>query len=331
MTLRILISGNLGGTNVGDSFAHAARSLGMDVRVAELNRAFAGSKPWRVFCRYFLSRRPPSWRSYNRFVQAELTAFRPHLFLTTGVSPVSSESLACATAIQAKSVNYPTDDPWNPGHHSPRYLRTIPCYDVIYTPRQSNADDFRRAAAKRVEYLPFAYDSRFARPLPVPAGFDVPDVLFVGGADADRFSLLRPVVSSGLKLAIYGDYWGKNPAFQPFWRGLKGPDDICVATRATKINLCLVRRQNRDGHVMRSYEIPAIGGCILAEDTTEHRELYGDTAEYFANSSDIIVKAKYLRENEPLRKRLAVQANQRILNGKNTYSDRLQQIIGQVT
>jgi spore maturation protein CgeB len=312
---------------VGDSFAHAARSLGLEVRVSETHLAYTGSKPWRAFCRYFLKGRPPSWRVFNKVVQSELAAFRPNVFLTTGVSPVSSETLKCAEAIGAKCYNYPTDDPWNPNHLSPRYLHSIAHYDVIFTPRRSNFDDFRAAGAKRIEFLPFAYDPRFARPVPIPAGFESPDVLFVGGGDADRIALMLPLISADLTLAIYGSYWGNNPLIQQSLRGQREPDEICRATRAAKINVCLVRRQNRDGHVMRSYEIPAIGGCVLAEDTSDHREMFGESAVYFSNARDLVAQAKRLRDDEAIRTTLASNAHRLILEGRNTYTDRLQSIL----
>lgn len=326
MSLRLLISGNLGGTNVGDSFAHAARSLGFEVRVVEMTKAFEGSLFWRTFCRHALKRRPASWGSYNRLIQHELDTFRPHLFLTTGVSPVSAESLKWASSIGAKCVNYPTDDPWNPNHLSPRYLRSVEHYDVVFTPRHSNMDDFHKVKAKRVEFLPFAYDARFARPVPIPDGFESPDLLFVGGGDADRVAFMRPLVEAGLTVAIYGSNWGNDPLLKPTLRGQAGPEDICRATLAAKINVCLVRRQNRDGHVMRSYEIPAIGGFALTEDTPDHRDMFKNTAAYFSGKNDLVEQAKQLCNSVSIRQDMALHSQRLILGGKNTYIDRLQSI-----
>ena len=59
---------------------------------------------------------------------------------------------------------------------------------------------------------------------------------------------------------------------------------IRAASASAKVCLCLVRRANRDGHTMRSFEAAAIGGCILAEDTADHREIFGPedyAARYF--------------------------------------------------
>jgi len=42
------------------------------------------------------------------------------------------------------------------------------------------------------------------------------------------------------------------------------PDAVAALTAAAKVNLCLMRRANRDGHVMRSFEIAgSLGADIL--------------------------------------------------------------------
>ena len=63
------------------------------------------------------------------------------------------------------------------------------------------------------------------------------------------------------------------------------------------MNLCLVRRANRDGQVMRSYEAAAIGSCMLVEDTPEHRELFGPDGEavvYFETIDDMLRRLQLL-------------------------------------
>jgi spore maturation protein CgeB len=97
-------------------------------------------------------------------------------------------------------------------------------------------------------------------------------------------------------------------------------------TAAAKVNLCLVRRANRDGHVMRSFEIAAIGGCMLAEDTDEHREIFGPEGEavvYFRNAREAAERTRALLSNSSERKRLAAGLHRRIVGGAHSYVDRL--------
>ena len=97
----------------------------------------------------------------------------------------------------------------------------------------------------------------------------------MGGADRDRVPFIAALGAAGFSIALYGDHWDRFPETKPYDRGYADPQTLRQATAAAKIALCLVRRANRDGHVMRSFEIPAIGACMLVEDTEEHREIFG--------------------------------------------------------
>ena len=112
----------------------------------------------------------------------------------------------------------------------------------------------------------------------------------------------------GPPVAVAGGYWERYPAFRAYALGTKPPEIIRALTAAAKVNLCLVRRANRDGHVMRSFEIAATGGCMLAQDTDEHREIFGPEGEavvYFRDAKEAAERARALLCNSSERKRLA--------------------------
>lgn len=330
MTTRLLILGARGGTNVGDSLLHAARELGVEASLVETSLAMVGPAAWRHVSWRLLGRRPPALRAYNRALLDRVREFRPTLCLSTGMSPVLAETLATIRAGGAASANFSTDDPWNPAHASRRYLRAVPEYDAIFTPRAANVADFRAAGARRVERLPFAYDPRHCgdgRYAPTPEG---PDVMFVGGADRDRLRLLRPLLGTGLSVALHGDYWRRDAASRPLARGYLLPSELARATTAAKLCLGVVRRANRDGHVMRSYEIAASGGCVLAEDTRDHRELFADAAGYFVTPQELAERAVELCADPARRAALAHAARERVVGGANTYRDRLRAILASV-
>jgi spore maturation protein CgeB len=95
------------------------------------------------------------------------------------------------------------------------------------------------------------------------------------------------------------------------------------------VNIILVRRANRDGHVMRSLEAGALGGCLLVEDTSEHRALFGDegeTVRYFADAENASLRARLLLQDEHERRRLAASVRRRICKEWHTYRDRLVQM-----
>jgi spore maturation protein CgeB len=77
---------------------------------------------------------------------------------------------------------------------------------------------------------------------------------------------------------------------------------------------------------MRSFEVPAIGACMLAEDTAEHREIFGGDDEavaYFGSIDEMVEKLRWLVKHDGERRRLAQAAYRLIRRGKHTYQDRL--------
>src|SRR6516165_10680361 len=105
---------------------------------------------------------------------------------------------------------------------------------------------------------------------------------------------------------------------------------VCALTAAAKVNLCLVRRANRDGHVMRSLEIAALVGCMLAEDTPQHREIFGADGEavgYFRSVREAAERAHALLADPAERARLSAAVKARIRSGEHTYRDRLATIL----
>ena len=81
---------------------------------------------------------------------------------------------------------------------------------------------------------------------------------------------------------------------------------------------------------MRTFEIAAIGGFMMAEDTIEHRELFGQEGEcvlYFKNGREAIEKACWAMQHPNDRRQMAVAAHERIVRGPNTYRDRLQRML----
>ena len=102
------------------------------------------------------------------------------------------------------------------------------------------------------------------------------------------------------------------------------------AIGAAKIALCLVRRANRDGHSMRTFEVPAVGACPLLEDTEEHRELFGEEGQaaiYFSTIHEMVAKAKWLLEHDTERQQITDAAHRLITGGQHTYKDRLCQML----
>ena len=76
--------------------------------------------------------------------------------------------------------------------------------------------------------------------------------------------------------------------------------------------------------------MPAIGGCMLTEDTVEHREIFGEDGQavvYFQTQDEMVEKLRWLLSHDDERHRLADTAHRLITSGKHTYSDRLEAML----
>jgi len=307
--------------------------MGLQVNFCDVRTAFEGSvwlSKWNWWLR---GHRPSRLIPFSQMVVQACRAFRPSWILSVGTAPVETKALEAIGQMQIVRLNYLTDDPWNPTHRAEWFMEALPLYDRIYSTRRANLAKLRHLNHPQVHHLPFAYAPEIHFP-ELPADSEREqlscEVLFVGGADSDRLPWIKALIRSGFRPALYGGYWGRFPETRPYAKGYADPQRLRRAVGQAKVNLCLVRRANRDGHCMRSFEIPAMGGCMLTEDTEEHREIFGEegkTVSYFRTTHQMIEKLRWLLKREDERKRLASAVHRLITGGRNTYRDRLEVLL----
>jgi hypothetical protein len=327
--LRLLIVGQTDPTHIGSHFQRAAEALSVPAEICDAAQAYAGPT-WKRRSGWWLrGRRPARLDAFSRDVLRTAERFGPTVVLTTGLAPVRAETLDRLGDMGIVRANFLTDDPWNPVHRAPWFFDALSRYDHVFSPRHSNLEDLRRAGHAAIHYLPFAYDPAVHFP-EAPEARDAErydaDVMLAGGADKDRVAIVAALKTAGLGVAVYGGYWDTFRETAGLARGRLDPGGLRRATAAARVCLGLVRRANRDGHAMRSFEVPAMGGCFLAEDTTEHRTLFGpsgDAVLYFATPDQAASQAARLVADATLRERLARRAHTLVTGGGHTYRDRL--------
>jgi hypothetical protein len=327
----LLIIGNRGGSNIGESFERAAQGFGLPVSLLESRRAMEGPAWLRRFKWHVLGKRPTRMAEFGKMVTAWCEEFRPKIVLTTGLAPLSGGVLNSIRNMGACCVNYLTDDPWNPDHRANWFFKALASYDCVLTPRRANIPDLERYCPQ-VKYLPFGYDPLLFFPEPLTdAERDLlsSDIMFAGGADPERVAWISSLAKHGFNIRLHGDYWERYPQTRNLG---KGPADIALLRKiiaASRVALCLVRRANRDGHSMRTYEVPAVGACMLVEKTDDHSALFGpdgSNVTYFSTADEMVEKLKWLLGNAAERERLAARVHQLIARGHHTYRDRLAQM-----
>jgi spore maturation protein CgeB len=321
--MKVMLIGDGGQEHVGGHLLRAAAQRQECIELVDVRAAWQGNV-WRL-----RDHRPPRMKQFAEQVIATAQRTKPQLVITTGIAPLEATALRRLRAEGATLLNFLTDDPWNPAHRCGWFLEALSEYDIVLTPRRANEDDLRAHGCRSVERMPFAYcpERHFRAELTAEEARTLAcDTVFFGGADADRFPWFRTLIQAGYSAGLYGGYWDQDPITRPWARGFAKAHDMRQACAAGDVALCLVRRANRDGHSMRSYEAPAMGACLLVEDTPEHREMFGAEEEcvcYFHDEATLLERFARLHQDAALRQRLRQAAHQRIVRGNNTWSDRL--------
>jgi len=332
---KLLIIGRKGGTHIGESLQQACQGLkeSIDCKFVDVQSAYASSLLWSKINYHLLGKRPANINYFNQNVLKTCHEFQPDYLLSTGIAPLTKETLDKLSQKGIKTINFLTDDPWNPKHYTPWFMNALTSYSVVFSPRRANMEELKQFGCQAVYYLPFGYDPRLFYPVyPESEEFakHSSDVMFAGGGDKDRLPYISALIKAGLNVGLYGGYWERYRETKNMTRGLADIATLRLAIKSSKIALCLVRQANRDGHVMRTFEVPAVGACMLTEDTSEHREIFGEEGKcviYFKSIPEMIEKSRWLLDNPEERKRLSFLAHQHIINGNNTYIDRLQCIL----
>jgi spore maturation protein CgeB len=272
---------------------------------------------------------------------ASAASSRPQIAIILKGLFVSQRDIRALQQLNCWVVNINHDDFFssNPNNWSVIQRDAIAAYDYLFPTREVNVEELRPYNSN-VEFFPFAYFPRIHRPVRIPPEekqqWDA-DIVFVGTWERRRCELLEYLVQQiPGKYAVYGSQWGEVRRTSPLRPFIKmkelGPEEMAKAIGGAKIALGFLRKENRDDYTQRTFEIPAIGGVLLAERTNYHLRLFkeGQEAEFFNADSvhDLCEKVSFLLTNETHREQIRVAGHKRVTNECHTYRDRLDRVFG---
>lgn len=232
-------------------------------------------------------------------------------------------------------VSYSPDDMMNPNNQSKSYLRSIPLYDLHVTTKSYNVTELKELGAKKVFFIDNAFCPSIHRPTEVSEKERIilgGKVGFIGTFEKERAKFITFLAENGVKIKVWGEWpnYYKNKLENleimggPLW-GIDYAKAIC----SFDINLCFLRKINRDLQTTRSIEIPACGGFMLAERTDEHMKLFkdGKEVEFYESREELLEKVLYYLSHDEERRKIAEAGLNRCLKSCYSNQDRLGQVL----
>ena len=101
------------------------------------------------------------------------------------------------------------------------------------------------------------------------------------------------------------------------------------AIQCSRVNLGLLSKENRDLHTTRSMEIPAIGGLLCAERTSEHLGMYdeGREALFWSDAQECAEMCRIALDDPDMRRAIASAGHRRLLKNGHYNEVVMDQII----
>jgi spore maturation protein CgeB len=265
----------------------------------------------------------------NRLFRQHVGEFKPDIIWVFKGMEITPQSLTWAKGRNIRLVNYNPDNPFifsGRGSGNSNVTKSIPLYDLHFTYNLEVKKKLEEVYKLPVVYLPFGFDLSDGLFRECAEQGEILKACFAGNPDTKRACFIEKLAEGGIEIDVYGNQWDqfvKNPAItihppvygREFWKIL----------RRYRLQLNLMRMHNEDSHNMRSFEVPAVGGIMLAPDTPEHRLFFDDGKEVFLFSSIehcVELAHSILNLSQTEADRIRLSARERSLHSGYSYQDR---------
>jgi spore maturation protein CgeB len=266
----------------------------------------------------------------NKNIIDSIESFKPDVIWIFKGMEIYPETLSYAKNKGIKLVNYNPDHPFkyaSAGSGNRFVKESIPLYDLHLSYSREILKQLKETYHIEGAYLPFGYEIQDSRYDMAVRETEVMKACFVGCADAERKRVVEVCVAAGIPVDVYGPDWDKYLKSSEFVQVYPGVynDSLWNILRKYRMQLNVFRMQNNNSHNMRSFEIPGIGGIMLAPYSDEHIQFFepGGEAFYFRNDYEISEKAKFIMSMPDAdAAKIRNSARSRSVNDHYSYLDR---------
>ena len=163
---------------------------------------------------------------------------------------------------------------------------------------------------------------------PYPSKNKSNDIIFVGTwmSNETRDYYLKELIVNKFKVKIFGNRWHKSKYYKilkPYVFPAIYKRQYAKEISKSKICLCFLSKGNQDQDTRRTYEIPYMGGLLLAERTKVHLDTYkeGKEAVFFNGAKELITRIKFLLNHPELTEKIRTAGMKKVRTLKNGNMD----------
>ena len=272
----------------------------------------------------------------SKNLEATVEKYQPDVLLLFKGMEISAKVLSKIKQKGVKLVNYNLDHPFefaSRGSGNKNVLDALPLYDmhISYSHRiiQQLKD---RLPTAQTAYLPFGYalnDEDYQ--LVDQQHQEINRVCFIGEPDAIRVNLIKQLVDAQIPMELFGRNWDHHLQASEYLKINRSAYgiDYWHTLRRFRVQLNIFRPHNKGSHNMRSFEVPAAGGIMLAPRTEEHLAAFeeGKEAFFYDTLEEATKTAKQLLNLNPETvTTIRDAARQRSQNSGYSYPERAKQL-----
>lgn len=274
------------------------------------------------------------YKNINAKFKRAVVELKPEIIWVFKGMELLPSSLIWAKKQGIKLVNYNPDNPFlfsGKGSGNKNVTDSIPLYDLHLTYCTLIKNEVEKKYHLPAEYLPFGFEVEDEVFKLCKAEVEIIRPAFVGNPDGDRAAFIEQLARQSILIDVYGIGWNKylsHPNISTFEK--VSEIDFWKTLRKYRVQLNLMRPHNPNSHNMRSFEIPGIGGIMLAPDTPDHQNYFVPDKEIFlfGDLNTCVQKINYLLGlNANDANTIRENARKKSLEGGYTYKDRSKQAL----
>lgn len=273
----------------------------IDIKLFPANRIYQDyyhSSFWnKIVCRLGLSQ---VLNRINRSLLHEVRLFKPDILWVFKGMELRPSILKIIKDQGIKLVNYNPDHPYiftGRGSGNKNVSQSVDLYDLYFTYSSDIKKQIQSRYKVETKVLPFGFEVSESVIHLCKNQDEIVKLCFIGNPDPQRVAFLEKLAAEGVSMDLYGHGW-KEHLKHPYIEVHEAlyQEEFWKTIYRYRIQLNLMRIHNETSHNMRSFEVPGVGGLLLAPDTLDHRTFFESGKEIFLfkDLEECVQRIKYL-------------------------------------